>query len=55
MEKVLHEIRILETDKGIRIEVEGKGAKEWAETFASGFPGFGMACCCVPEPKKKGK
>ena len=55
MEKVLQEIRVLETQEGLRIEVKGEGAKEWARNFTACLPGFGVACCCVPEPKKRGK
>ena len=55
MEKVIQEIKVVETDKGLRIEVEGEGAKEWAQNISACLPGLGVACCCAPEPRKKGK
>ncbi len=54
MDKVLHEIRVLKTEKGIQIEVKGEGAKEWAKNLGSGIPNIGMSCCCCgPETEKK--
>ena len=53
MEKVIQEIKVVETEKGLRIEVTGEGAKDWAKNLTSGIPAFGMACCCVTDTEKK--
>jgi hypothetical protein len=40
MEKVIHEVKIIETDDGFRIEI--KGDKEKIKEFMQGFQGPGM-------------
>jgi hypothetical protein len=57
VEKVLKEIKIVETDDGFRIEVSGEKAKEWFSSCGPGMKGFamplGMAMCCDVEETKK--
>lgn len=63
MDKVLREIKVVETDDGVRIDISGENAKEWIKSCCTGAKGFampiGMAMCCpseeTEEEEKKGK
>ncbi len=58
MDKVLKEIKVVETDDGVRIEISGEDAKEWIKSCCAGAKGFampiGMAMCC-PTKETEGK
>jgi hypothetical protein len=57
MEKVLKEVRVVETDDGFRIEVSGENAREWFDSCCSGAGGHGMPfvfTCCGHSHGRKG-
>ena len=59
VDKVLKEIKIVETDDGVRIEISGENAKDWIKSCCTGAKGFampfGFAMCCATEEAGEGE
>lgn len=46
-EKVACEVKCIETDDGVRVEIKGEKAKEYLERLQKGeVKGFPGCCCC---------